>query len=37
MSVFSETSSLTEEELLVLAYRKRNKDIGYHIQNEEEL
>ena len=36
MSLFSEISSLSEEEVLVLAYRRRNADIGYHIQNEEE-
>ena len=35
MSFFSEISSLPEEEVLVLAYRRRNADIGYHIQNEE--
>lgn len=36
MSLFSEISALSEEEVLVLAYRRRNADIGYHIQNEEE-
>ena len=36
MSLFSEISSLSEEEVLVLAYRRRNADIGYHIQNDEE-
>lgn len=33
----SEISDLSEEEILVLAYRKRNKDIGYHIGNEEKV
>ena len=36
ISLFSDISSLSEEEVLVLAYRLRNADIGYHIQNEEE-
>jgi len=36
MSLFSEISSLSEEEVLVLAYRRRNADIGYHIQTDEE-
>lgn len=36
MSLFSDESSLSEEELLVLAYRRRNEEIGYHIQGEEE-
>lgn len=36
MSFISDISSLPEDELLLLAYRLRNADIGYHIQNEEE-
>ncbi len=36
MSLFSDISSLPEEEVLVLAYRRRNTDIGYHIQTDEE-
>lgn len=36
MSLFLEISSLSEEEVLVLAYRRRNADIGYNIQNDEE-
>ena len=36
ISLFSEISSLSEEEVLVLAYRRRNADIGYHIQTDEE-
>lgn len=36
MSFFSDISMLSTEEVLVLAYRKRNADIGYHIQNNEE-
>ena len=36
VSLFSEISSLSEEEVLVLAYRQRNADIGYHIQRDEE-
>jgi hypothetical protein len=36
MSLFSKISSLSEEEVLVLAYRRRNADIGYHIQIDEE-
>lgn len=35
MSLFSEISSLSEEDVLILAYRQRNADIGYHIQNHE--
>lgn len=36
MSFFSELSSLSESEVLTLAYRRRNADIGYHIQEGEE-
>ncbi len=36
LSLFSEISSLSEEEVLELAYRRRNEDIGYHIQKDEE-
>lgn len=36
ISMFSEISSLSEDEVLEMAYRKRNEDIGYSIQNEEE-
>lgn len=35
-SLFSEISTLAEEEVLLLAYRCRNADIGYNIQKDQE-